>query len=225
MADARLKPVGGGSGERETAQRADRSGGGKRREVAPVHLVAERALAHLVQAGELKVHPASIGQKQPVEGDGEAALVPILNGLGRSDDARPARDQRPLAVGRIERRRHYREHWAGELARELSKEHRFEERALVDALPARRVVRPHQTAGLGGAGGDRNIRLLYRASDTGCVLSGGQPGRHLGLKGGEGLPERGERAIERRIVRLGHRARRGRVRGSVRIPVRLGDGE
>ena len=37
-----------------------------------------------------------------MEGDGEPALVRVLNGPGRADDTRAAWDQDPLAVGRIE---------------------------------------------------------------------------------------------------------------------------
>ena len=70
-----------------------------------VDLVLKGALARLVEAGELEVDPAAVGQEQPVEGDGEPALVRVLNGPGRADDARAARDQDPLAVGRIERDR------------------------------------------------------------------------------------------------------------------------
>ena len=60
-----------------------------------------------------------------MEGDGEPALVRVLNGPGRADDARAARDQDPLAVGRIERDRDHREHRSGEIARELREEHPF----------------------------------------------------------------------------------------------------
>ena len=52
-----------------------------------VDLVLKSALARLVQAGELEVDPAAVGQEQPVERDGEPALVRILDGPGRADDA------------------------------------------------------------------------------------------------------------------------------------------
>ena len=88
-----------------------------------------------------------------MEGDGEPALVRVLNGPGRADDACAARDQDPLAVGRIEWDRDSGEHRPGEVARELSEKHRLEERALVDPLPTRRVGRLHAPAWLSRAGG------------------------------------------------------------------------
>ena len=95
----------------------------------------------------------------------------------------------------------------------------------MDALPARRVMRPDQTGGLGGAGRGGNNRPQCRASDAGRELSCGQPRRHLGFEGGEGLPEGRECAVECRVGRLRRERRpRHRTRGPVRIPVRLRDG-
>ena len=123
-----LRPNGEPPAKASSAYDTDGSGRSERAEVVAIDLVPEGALARLVQARELEVDPAAVGHDQPVERDGEPALVPVLNRLGHADHARSARDQDPLAVGRIERDRDGREHRSGELARELREEHPFEER-------------------------------------------------------------------------------------------------
>ena len=145
-----------------------------------------------------------------MERDGEPALVRVLNGPGRSDHPRAARDQDPLAVGRIERHRDGREHRSGEIARELSEKHPFEERALMDPLPTRRVggrdARDRLSRTVRSEGGLRPGRGRHRSGDA----RGPEEKllrRQLALERPERLLEGGEsrldRVLEERHIRVG----------------------
>ena len=102
LADARPEAERRTAGQGESAHDTDSSGGRERAEVVAVDFVPKRALARLVEAGELEVDPAAVGQEQPVERDREPALVRVLNGPGRADDTRAARGSGP-AGGRPNR--------------------------------------------------------------------------------------------------------------------------
>ena len=99
LADACPEAERRASGQGESAYDTNGSGGRERAEVVPVDLVPEGTLARLVEAGELEVDPAAVREEQPVEHDGEPALVRVLNGLRRADHACAARYHDPLAVG------------------------------------------------------------------------------------------------------------------------------
>ena len=173
-----------------------------------------------------------------MEGDGEPALVPVLDGLGRSDDARAARDQDALAVGRVERDRHHGQHGSREVARQLCDEDRLEEGALVDPLPPRRAGRPdardrlHRAGRSGGGlrprGGRRRSGDARRAEEK---LLAREPGCQLVLERPDRLFEGGERRLDRVLEELHIRVAcacataLGRLRSCIRIPVRLGHGE
>ncbi len=167
--------------------------------------------------------------------DGEPALVRVLNGPGRADDARAARDQDPLAVGRIERDRDHGEHGSGEIARELREQHPFEERALIDPLPTRRVGGPDAPAGLNRS----RCRTGGLLPGHGRRRSGDARGpeekllrRQLALERPERLLEGGEsrldRVLEERHIRVGRAFGAsavgfGRPGRGVRSPGRAGD--
>ena len=116
------------------------AGGRERAEVVAVDLVPEGTLARLVQARELEVDPASVGEEQPVESDGQPALVPLL--------ARPGPCRRPgcragsgSAADRPNRTgpKRWRAPARGNSPEICVRSTAFEERPLVDPLPTRRV--------------------------------------------------------------------------------------
>ena len=108
-------------------------------------------------------HPAPVREYQPVEADGETALVRIGDRRRRSDDPRSARDQHPPPVGGVEGHRHHGQGGAGKLAGKLGDQDALEERSLIDALPAGRIVRG------GGAG---RIGVVSRGRGGGPAASG-----------------------------------------------------
>ena len=122
----------------------------------------------------------------------------------------------------------------GEIARELSEEHRLEERALVDPLPARRVSGLDATPWLNRAG--RSEGGLRPGRGRPCSGDARGPEekllrRQLALERPDRLLERGERrldcVLEHRHIRVARIAGAGfgRLRGRVRIPVRLSHGK
>ena len=110
----------------------------------------------------------------------------------------------------------------GELARELGEQHGFEERALADALPARRVLGPDAPARLRGSG--RASALRRRSREAGRQSFARQPGLHLRLEGRDGPLEGREHPVERGLGRLGLGGA-GTIPRLVRIPVGPGDGK
>ncbi len=149
---------------------ADGPDAGEHGDVMPVHLVFERALADLIQAGKLQGHPSPIGEDEAVKPDGEAFLILAGDGRRGSDDARAARDHHPLPVSGVERHGHGREDRAGKVAVELVHQDGLEKRALIDPLPSWRVV------GRADDGGTERVAL----GDTGAVR-GPKGGRVRGL--------------------------------------------
>ena len=138
----------------------------------PVHLVFECALADLIQAVKLQRYPSTIGEDEAVKPDGEPLLIAAECGRRGSDDAGPARDHNPLAVGRVEGHGHGREDGAGKVAVELVHEHGFDKRALIDPLPSWRVVRRVDDGGI--------ERVALRYARAGRGPQGGH-GRGLDL--------------------------------------------
>ena len=160
-----------------------------------------------------------------MERDGEPALVPVLDGPRRADDARAPRNEHPLAVGRIQRHRHHGEHGAGELARELGEQHGLQERALADPLPAGRVQRPDAEARLSRAGHARYLSVdSFRESRIAARLLASSVWS-LGFKRRDRLSEGREHRVQRGLGRSGLRRGAGAAARRVRIPVGAGDGK
>jgi len=126
-----------------------------------VHLVFERRVSRLVQAVELQLDPAPVREDQTVETDGQPGLIPMAHGLGRADGAGASGHEDPLPVGGVEGDGDESQNGTGELPRELGDQHAFQERSLVDALPAGRV---------GGPGDPGGIRVV----GVGLVRGGGR---------------------------------------------------
>ena len=136
-----------------------------------------------------------------MERDGEPALVPVPDGPGHADRACAARNEHPLAVGRVQRRRHHGEHGAGELARQLGQKHGLQERALADPFPARRVGGHDVSTGLRRAG--RASALRRRSRRVRRKAFARQSGLHLHLEGGDGPLEGRECRVESAVQVVG----------------------
>ncbi len=90
-----------------------------------VDLIFQGCFAKLIESAKLERNPASIREDQAVKTNSEPGLILICDGLSRTDNPRPSRDQDALPIRRVEGNGNHGQHRAGEVAGELCCKHRF----------------------------------------------------------------------------------------------------